>query len=336
MYELALEPTNLCNRNCLHCIRNKADAPESISLDLVGNIFTQARALGINKVCLTGGEVAVYPHLEELIRLIEEFDFSFNLVTNGFKFAPRLLPLLAQPRIKKKLDAVCFSLDGADAETHDALRGKGSFKEVMEAATFCKLAGFPINLKSVITNFNKKQLTDLALLGASLGAESHSFLHLFPSPRLIEEGVIPSPEELRQIVLWIMGSLATTVRSKIGIEGCSAGGALFRCGNIYEVVNVDYQGNLILCCNLSHITGGNGIPTRFGDELLADLKEVSLKEGLIRHFKAAARLMEARLKDMDILAGVTYIPCYWCFKHFGKLDWLRNYPDSPWAAGVLN
>jgi hypothetical protein len=28
------------------------------------------------------------------------------------------------------------------------------------------------------------------------------------------------------------------------------------------------------------------------------------------------------------------IPCYWCFLHFGKLEWLKNYPRSPWAAAV--
>ena len=69
---------------------------------------------------------------------------------------------------------------------------------------------------------------------------------------------------------------------------------------------------------------------------MADLREVSLKEGIRRHYQGLARLMEARLRDSDNLSEVTYNPCYWCFKHFGKLEWLKNYPESPWAAGVLD
>jgi hypothetical protein len=48
-----------------------------------------------------------------------------------------------------------------------------------------------------------------------------------------------------------------------------------------------------------------------------------------------AQLMAARLQDMDDLEGLTYLPCYWCMKHFGKFDWLRDYPESPWATGVV-
>lgn len=334
MLFLSIEPTNLCNRNCLHCLRNKADELESIPLETVDNILSQAKLLGMKRVGLTGGEVAIYPHLEGLVRMIVDYGFNFNMVTNGFMFKDRILPLLLEPKIRKRLDGVCFSLDGATAETHDALRGRGSFKEVMEAATLCRLKEIRVSLKSAITNFNKDEITELALLGATLGVEEQGFLSLYPTPTLIKKRIIPSPDELNRIVHWIMGSLARTVRTRIHIEGYSSEGVIFSCSNILHGINIDYQGNLILCCNLSHVTE-DGKPTTFGDELLADLKEVSLREGIIRHFKAVARLMEARLRDMEKLSGLTYNPCYWCFKHFGKLDWLRDYPDSPWAEGML-
>jgi len=337
MYGLSLEPTNICNRNCVHCIRNKEEVLESLSLEMVENILSQAKSLGIKKICLTGGEVTTYPHLEGLVRLMVDLGFNFNLVTNGFHFKERLLPLLSEPRVKEKLEEICFSLDGSRAETHDAIRGNGSFKEVIEAATLCKLQEVRISLKSVITNFNKDkaELTDLALLGATLGATDHGFLPLYPTPRLIKEKVIPSPEELKGISQWITASLARCIRTNIKLEGCDEDRVIFNCGNIMDVINIDYQGNLILCCNLSHVNEGEGVPTRWGEEFLADLREISLKDAIIRHYHAVARLMAARLNDMDKLSGLTYSPCYWCFKHFHKLEWLRDFPDSPWAAGVL-
>jgi MoaA/NifB/PqqE/SkfB family radical SAM enzyme len=331
---LTIELTNACNRRCIHCIRNKADSREFLPLALARDILAQAEALGILTICLTGGEAALYPHLEELLALVVKHGFTYSLVTNGHRFQERIFPLLSASRNREKLTAVCFSLDGASAETHDALRGPGSFREVMEAATICKLADIPFTLKSFISNFNKAELTDLAILGANLGTQDHGFLHPFPSPRLIREKVIPSPGELDKIAHWITGSLAKAFKPHISLEGYGFGPVLFTCHNILRSTNMDYQGNLILCCNLSHVAQEEGAPSSFGREWLADLKEVSLKEGIIRHFHGIAQLMEARLQDMDELKGLTYIPCYWCLEHFGKLYWLKDFPESPWFNGV--
>ncbi len=333
MLSLSIEPTNICNRECLHCVRNKEDELESLPLETIDKILSQARSLGMKRVHLTGGEIAVYPYLEGLLKMLVDYGFNFDMVTNSFRFKERLLPILLVPKMKRKLEAVCFSLDGSSAQTHDAIRGDGSFKEVMEAATLCRLKDIRITLKSVITNLNKDELTELALLGATLGAQTHGFLHLFLSVRLIKEGLIPSPMELNRIAEWIMGSLATSVKTKIHMEGWCSGDVAFSCGNIIRGTNVDYRGNLILCCNLSHVEN-SGSPSTFGDEFLADLNEVPLKEGLIRHWKAVATLMEAMLNDVDKRSMNNYGQCYWCFKHFGKLNWLKEFSDSPWAEGV--
>jgi MoaA/NifB/PqqE/SkfB family radical SAM enzyme len=332
---LAIELTNVCNRRCLHCIRNKADPPEFLPLALAREILAQAWALGFRTICLTGGEVALYPYLEEFLALVVDRGFTFNLVTNGHRFRENLLPLLSAPKIREKLTVVGFSLDGAKRETHDALRGAGSFREVLEAATICQLSGIALGFKTVITNFNKKELTEVALLGANLAAQDHGFLHPFPSPQAIRERIFPPPDEVRETLGWIADSLAKALRPKIFLEGFGYRTTLFTCPNILEGASLDYQGNLVLCCNLSHVTREEGEPSVFGREWLADLKEMSLREGLIRHYHAVALLMEARLRDMEKLKDPTYIPCYWCLRHFGKLDWLRDFPESPWAAGVL-
>ncbi len=289
--------------------------------------------MGIDKIHLTGGEVALYPHLEKLIPMIADYGFRFRLVTNGFRFREAMLPVLTQPKTKKKLDEVCFSLDGARAASHDALRGEGSFKEVLEAATLCRFKEIPISIKSIISNSNKGELTEIALLGATLGAEDHGFLSLLPTPRLIKEKIIPPPEELEGIVFWIMQGLAKTTRTKIHIEAYCPPAVLFQC-NAFSSLTVDHQGNLIFCCSLSHVTD-DGKPATVGRELIADLREASLMEGIPGHFDLLAKWMGQRLRDAENLSPLTYIPCYWCFKYFGKLSWLKNYSESSWAAGVL-
>ncbi len=332
---LSIELTNACNRRCLHCNRNLADPPAHLSLEMVREVLPQARALGFRTVCLTGGEVALYPFLGEFLSLVGDHGFTFNLVTNGHRFRENLLPRLTARKIREKLTEVCFSLDGASAESHDALRGAGSFREVVEAAALCQLQGIPLSFKSVITAFNQEELAEVALLGATLGAREHSFLHPLPSPRSIREKVLPSPQEVREKLAWVIGGLATMFRHRISVEGFSPQATIFLCGNLLQYANLDYQGNLLLCCNLSHVTREEGRPSLLGRECLGDLREMSFQEGLTRHFHAVARLMEARLHDAAELSALTLVPCYWCFRHFGKLEWLRGFPGSPWAAGVL-
>jgi MoaA/NifB/PqqE/SkfB family radical SAM enzyme len=329
---VGLEPTNRCNRSCRHCFRNKADPPGFLPLETAAAILSQAGALGFTAVCLTGGEVALYPHLDELLRLIAAQGFDFTLVTNGYRFPTAVLPLLLEPGVKERLASVSFSLDGARAETHDGLRGPKSFREVIEAATLCRNHGLPLSLKSMITTSSRGELTELALLGARLGAREHSFLYPFPTPTFIRDGLLPSPQEMKDTVRWIKENLIGVMRNRITVEGSSMDGVILNCGHLVDYLNVDYQGNLIFCCTLSHTTMGDGIPTAFGRELVADLKEVSFKEAMVRQFHQAAEVFEARLNGGGQLAGVSESPCLWCLQHFGKLDWLRDFPDSPWTA----
>jgi len=190
-------------------------------------------------------------------------------------------------------------------------------------------------VKSVVTTANRGELTELALLGARMGASEHGFLYPLPTPTFIRDGLLPSPEEIRDTVSWIQDNLMGVTRNRITVEGYSMNRVIFSCGHLVDYLNVDYQGNLIICCTLSHMAQGDGIPTAFGRELVADLKEVSLKEAIVRQFRKAAEVVEARLNGGGNPGGVSEIPCLWCLKYFGKLDWLKDFPDSPWTEWLL-
>jgi MoaA/NifB/PqqE/SkfB family radical SAM enzyme len=333
MFSMTFELTSLCNRNCIHCLRDKLEPRKSIPLDLAQRILKEAKDLGADRINITGGEASLYPDLEEFIATVVDYGLRLNIVTNGYRFRERMLPLLAQTKIKKNLEIVCFSLDGARASSHDAIRGEGSFKEVIEAATLCRLKEIPLGFSSIISNFNKHEITEIALLGSTLGAKVHSFISLYPTPRLIQEAVMPSPKELEKNFR-ILENLAKSLKIKIAIKGASLRpSVLFYC-EAFNTITVDCQGNMVFCCGLSHITD-DGKPSTLGRERIVDLKEISLKAGIARHFDLLAELMKERLDDAHRLNSVTHNPCHWCLKRFGKLDWLKNNPESPWAVGVI-
>lgn len=333
---IGLESTNTCNRSCRHCFRNKTDPPGFLPLETADRILAQAESLGFKLICLTGGEVALYPNLGDLLRLIADRGFDFTLVTNGYRFPDYVLPLLLEPLTQERLLSVSFSLDGARPATHDGLRGPKSFREVLEGMTLCQNHHLPFSLKTVVTTANQGELTELALLGTRLGATEHGFLFPFPTPTLIRDGLLPSPDEVASTFQWLQDNLVGVTRNKITLEGHSVDGVVLNCGHLVDYLNVDYQGNLIFCCALSHTNQGEGVPTSFGSELVADLKEVPLKEAIVHQFHKAAEVVEARLMGADKIPGLSSTPCLWCLQYFGKLDWLKDFPDSPWTTWLLD
>lgn len=332
---LALEATNACNRDCIHCIEDKEEPREHLPLDLFKQVLDQACDCSIKYVSLTGGEPTLHPNWSDLLIALVERGLKFNVVTNGWKFKQRTLPLLLKPTIRRHLTTICVSLDGANAGSHDALRGEGSFQEVIEAANLCRLKKIPLSIKTVVNNINEKELAEVALLGSALGATKHSFISLLPTPRILKENIIPSPRKTKKIYSFISGSLIPAMKTKINLEGSwGTGHSLFSCNAHQQIYNVDYLGNLIFCCNLSHVRDENK-PATLGKEFLADLKKESLKEGIIQHYQLLARFTEDRLRDTKSPPELISNPCYWCLKYFGKLEWIKNYSNSQWVKEVF-
>ncbi len=331
---LALELTNQCNRTCQHCFRNKADPPGSLPLAVAENILAQAKALGFKMVCLTGGEVALYPHLADVLGFLAEQGLTFSLVTNGYRFPEAVLPLLLEPAARTRLGSVSFSLDGATAATHDGLRGPRSFREVLEAMTLCQQRGLPLYVKTVLTTANREELTDLVLLSARLGAREHAFLYPYPTPGFIRSGLLPEPAEAEATVRWLQEELMGITRQAVVIEGYAINGPPLNCGHLVDFLNVDFQGKVVFCCTLSHINQGDGRPTTSGGEFLADLHEVPLAEAVVRQFHKAAEVLTARLQSPSRPHSLSPTPCFWCLAYFGKLAWLHEFPDSPWQAWI--
>ncbi len=334
---LSLEPTNACNLRCLHCIRDKLEDRGHIPLDVLQKILREAKSYGLNYIAITGGEPTLHPRFDEMLEMVAGEGFKFHVVTNGFQFKSKVLPILSRPHVKKHLKHISISLDGATAKIHDANRGAGAFKVIMEMLGLCKLKDIPFNLITVINNINKAELTDIALFGSGMGATAHMFGPLTVTPLAVQTGIIPSPNETRRWMSFVDRNLSRALKMPITIGSggyCSA--PLFSCRAFGgDHLNVDFQGNAIFCCTLSH-PADDSKPNEQGKEVIADLKRESLGTAIVRQREMSARLIQERLREIErgTLLELDYFPCYWCLKQFGKLGWLDSYPDSPWSEGL--
>jgi len=126
--------TNFCNLRCRHCYQDEfsraADLDTATLKELVRKITTAVnnRAVYVN---ITGGEPFLRPDLFDVLEVLEVADNvrEYNIITN-------VLPLTLE-KIKKleglaKLKQLKISLECSDSELNDSIRGRGSFKKILE------------------------------------------------------------------------------------------------------------------------------------------------------------------------------------------------------------
>ena len=105
----------------------------------------------------------------------------------------------------------------------------------------------------------------------------------------------------------------------------------FPCGPLeLEEYNLDYQGNLTLCCQLSGYSG----PASYGGDVIGNLKEITLTEACeCFRQRVATYLADKRDKiNRGEFSELDHFPCWYCLKYLGKTSWLNNFPNHPWHA----
>jgi len=183
--ELYFYLTEGCNLACSHCwLAPKFDPNGSsypvLPLELFEKIITEARPLGLTGVKLTGGEPLLHPDILAIMQLIHREELSLTLETNGMLCTPEIAGEIS------RLDNpfVSVSLDGADAETHDTVRGvTGAFQKSTTAIQH--LVGNDIKPQIImsIMQRNVDQVEAVIDLAENLGASSVKFNIIQPTAR---------------------------------------------------------------------------------------------------------------------------------------------------------
>jgi len=121
-------------------------------------VAEQCKQYKVPMISFTGGEPLTEPRLEEIISLFDTKSTLMSCTTNG--------TLLTEERARRLkslgLDSFVISLDGPDPETNDPIRGKGTYKKVMESIKIAKSYDFIVMIIHTLShqsiasgNFNK-------------------------------------------------------------------------------------------------------------------------------------------------------------------------------------
>lgn len=165
------ETTRACRLACRHC---RAEAiPQALpgeldhaeGLRLIDSLLDFGERPPV--LILTGGDVLMRADLEDLVAHARARGVPVAL-------SPSVTPLLTRTAMRRLGDlgvrSVSISLDGADAETHERIRGvDGHFAQTIEALAMLREEGFAVQVNTTLMRENLEQFAEIALLLIGLG-----------------------------------------------------------------------------------------------------------------------------------------------------------------------
>ncbi len=312
MLRILIELTNRCNLSCDHCLDGRHSATGDLKVDTVGIILQSARRFGFDSLSFTGGEPTLHPRFIDIIAGVFNAGYSFGFVTNGWNFKGIYEALLSY---RERLSGITFSLDGARQEIHDRLRGRGSYRRVMQAVSICMIKDIPFTFNTVLTSHNCGELKEVVELAEKLGSGGIRFGHLLHTPLSMAKNLELSPEERKEIETRIW-QLKRDVSFPIFMAPGYYTNDLFPCAPLQrEEFNIDWRGNVTLCCNLSGHSKGAG-----NRDVIGNLAEMSFPEAYERLVSLKKRFHQNKLERYNSgnFNDSDYFPCWYCLNYFKK------------------
>lgn len=191
--------TKQCNLKCKHCFEEASPKLQSnpIDLTLLYNIFAQMDELDVKTLKITGGEPLVHPQISSILDKLSEVRFETILLTNGMLLNDRTINQIKEADIK-----LGISLDGISAQTHDFLRGKGTFELLMSKLHLLEKAKADLSLTFTANKINYSELEKLVQYAfTKLNVRCIFINRLRPMGRAAnDEGLFLSEEEYKKMV----------------------------------------------------------------------------------------------------------------------------------------
>ena len=185
LHQIYFYLTEGCNLACRHCwLAPGFDADGStyptLPVELFEAAVREAKLLGLNGVKLTGGEPLLHPQFTRLLEIVRREDLNVTIETNGVLCTPAIASAIAQFPNR----VISVSIDGADAATHELVRGvPGCFEKACQGVRNLASVDTPPQIIMSIMRCNVDQVDAVVLMAEDLGASSVKFNIVQPTAR---------------------------------------------------------------------------------------------------------------------------------------------------------
>jgi radical SAM protein with 4Fe4S-binding SPASM domain len=199
---VAWEVTRSCNLSCIHCRASSMHGPyaDELTTDQSFRLLDEIAAFSKPVIILTGGEPILRKDIFEIASYGDKKGLRMVLATNGTLVTEETAKKMIESGIKR----VSVSIDGKDAQSHDAFRNVvGAFAGALTGIEAMKKAKMEFQINTTITKVNLDQIESIMDLSIRLGAAAHHIFLLVPTGRgkeMAQQAI--SPEAYETTLNW--------------------------------------------------------------------------------------------------------------------------------------
>ena len=198
------EITRACDLACRHCraAATPGTHPDELTTAEGRRLLQQLATFAdpLPHLVFTGGDPLKRHDLFELIASARDFGFRISV-------APSATPLLTRDALldlcAAGVEAISLSLDGSDAERHDAIRGiHGTYERTLDAAKSARDLGLPFQINTLVCLETVDDLPKIYEQVVAMGAARWSLFFLVSVGRgQVLQAV--SPHSAERVLAWI-------------------------------------------------------------------------------------------------------------------------------------
>jgi radical SAM protein with 4Fe4S-binding SPASM domain len=140
-----------------------------------------------NIIVSGGGEPLMYPHINELLKIIKQYNFRGELITNGLRLDTNQGEFLTAIG----WDFIRFSVDASDVSTYNQVKGLNgkqdkfaillnNIRDLIKARNRSELSKPVVALNYVIQKANRESIAEFISMAANLSVDEIHFKFLSP------------------------------------------------------------------------------------------------------------------------------------------------------------
>lgn len=297
--------TGECNYNCIHCYASNFSGDE-LSLNDYRKIFGDLSNWGVFEIVFLGGEPFARQNFLDIVEEAINLNMGTKTSTNASYITKENVN-----RIKEYFDGkLQVSLDGADKETNDRIRGKGSYKRTLKGIERLIDNEVHFSIGFVANAQNYKNLNDIYKFAQEKEIEGLHIMRGMPKGRALSSwrSLVLSNKQWVDSIKNLRNIADPKGIPKLQIDGT------------YEYENdTEPLGKCISGCEagryeLTFLPNGDIIPCdMFDNWVLGNVKNVDLDylwrtNSILNKFRDAKQNVEGKCKEceIDFCSGCRY------------------------------
>lgn len=233
-FQVVWDVTYGCNLRCKHCYASAGRPHEDeLSTDEALGLIDNLANMGVPILAFSGGEPLTRPDILQLARRAHDRGMYVAMATNG----TLITPTKAREMRDAGVEYLQISIDGADAPSHDALRGvPGSFDRALTGIKNAVAEHFFVNISTTVTKQNYGEVEGIIDLTDELGANWFMAYNFIPAGRGKDMIASDLPPQMREDLLKLLYEKGRTSRcqvlstapqfARVALQECSGGSVM--------------------------------------------------------------------------------------------------------------